>query len=186
MNEKSIIYMLCTIGVMLMIFGFSAQPLSESYKTSDLIVKPLENQISAVMADAETETQTAHTQSPEIKAENAKKQTEKTKERLENLYSKLQAPVRKTAHAFIFATLALFTALFLSSLGLGDIKTGALTFVFCALYAASDELHQRFVASRNSSLRDVCIDLAGAAAMLVTIALVKAISDRISGKKRDY
>ena len=40
------------------------------------------------------------------------------------------------------------------------LAAGAMLFV--ALYAASDEFHQKFVASRDGSLRDVAIDTTGA------------------------
>ena len=37
------------------------------------------------------------------------------------------------------------------------------------LYAATDEFHQRFVPNRTPSIRDVCIDIAGACIALVLI-----------------
>lgn len=43
---------------------------------------------------------------------------------------------------------------------------------FAVLYAATDELHQTFVPSREGCLRDVCIDSSGAVAGLFLLWLV--------------
>lgn len=54
--------------------------------------------------------------------------------------------------------------------------------VFGALYAATDELHQRFVPERSGEIRDVCIDAAGVAAGVLIIWLImrhKNRSDRV-------
>jgi VanZ family protein len=44
----------------------------------------------------------------------------------------------------------------------------------CALYAASDEFHQRFTAGRESSPRDVLIDIVGAGLGLVIVSALLA------------
>jgi VanZ family protein len=44
----------------------------------------------------------------------------------------------------------------------------------CAMYAASDELHQRFVAGREPSPRDVLIDIAGASVGLLVVSFILA------------
>jgi VanZ family protein len=48
-------------------------------------------------------------------------------------------------------------------------RTVRLVLLLVALYAASDELHQRFVASRDSAVQDVLIDTAGGAAGLLAL-----------------
>jgi VanZ family protein len=45
----------------------------------------------------------------------------------------------------------------------------ALSFVFCVLFAASDEFHQRFVSGRDASWLDFLADVAGSAASLAVI-----------------
>ncbi|MDX6512351.1 MAG: hypothetical protein QOE36_1855 [Gaiellaceae bacterium] len=70
--------------------------------------------------------------------------------------------LRKFAHATEFAILG---ALLLRALG----RVGPAVFV-AVLYAASDELHQHFVAGRHAAPLDVAIDSAG---VLLGIALLE-------------
>src|SRR5215470_5999176 len=73
--------------------------------------------------------------------------------------------VRKCAHITEYAILALL--LWRSLRGVPGLRTKT-TICFggvllgCALFAASDEFHQTFVKSRTPSVRDVCLDIAGA------------------------
>ena len=70
--------------------------------------------------------------------------------------------LRKLAHMAEYAVLA---ALLWRALG-----AYRLTFALAVAYAATDELHQHFVAGRHAAVRDVVIDAAGAA---VGLALVR-------------
>jgi len=74
--------------------------------------------------------------------------------------------LRKTAHAGEFGVLA---ALFCRALsGSGDFSVRFLfwsAFVFCVLYAISDEFHQSFVQGRFGTAFDVSVDSAGALAV---------------------
>jgi VanZ family protein len=47
--------------------------------------------------------------------------------------------------------------------------------IACAVFAASDEFHQSFVASRTSSMNDVIIDICGAA---IALAICVALASR--------
>lgn len=70
--------------------------------------------------------------------------------------------VRKGAHMTEYAILFL---LYRRALGLsGARRPGVTALMLCACYAATDEWHQGFVAGRNPSPADVCIDTLGAAA----------------------
>lgn len=77
--------------------------------------------------------------------------------------------IRKCAHAFIYFTLGISAEL---AAGIRE-RTGeqriSRTWLFCVLYACSDEMHQFFVPGRSCELRDVLIDSAGA---LVGVLLV--------------
>lgn len=123
---------------------FSAQNFENTMKTSDVIVKPVENHI--------------------------KKTTDKTfeSEKAEKDYwkkfeSKLDLIVRKSAHGFIFGILGLFSLLFFKSLSLEWADAIMYAILFCMLYALSDELlHQKKVDGRNARFQDVCIDTFGA------------------------
>ena len=76
--------------------------------------------------------------------------------------------VRKGAH---MAEYAVLFALYRRALRLsGARRPGVLALVLCAAYAATDEMHQGFVAGRGPSAVDVAIDTAGAAAMWAVMA----------------
>ena len=76
--------------------------------------------------------------------------------------------VRKGAH---MAEYAVLFALYRRALRLsGAMRPGVLALVLCAAYAATDEMHQGFVAGRGPSTMDVVIDTAGAAAMWAVMA----------------
>lgn len=84
--------------------------------------------------------------------------------------------VRKTGHAAGYAILAalLWRARRLTRLEgkqVGWAKDAAFAFVVAAAFAASDEWHQTFTASRQGSLTDVALDTAGAGGGLLLIWL---------------
>jgi VanZ family protein len=88
----------------------------------------------------------------------------------------VQAVIRKGAHVSVYAVLAALTwrgrrVARGKSLGNGGWSwpEGFGIIAFCALYAVTDELHQRFVESRQSSPWDVCFDSAGALCALLAI-----------------
>ena len=84
--------------------------------------------------------------------------------------------VRKCAHFFAYMILGIFVSNgFKKS---GSKKVFLLSFVFCAIYAVSDELHQLYVPGRGCRLKDVIIDSTGA---LSGIFLAKEYF-RMSGK----
>ena len=76
----------------------------------------------------------------------------------------IQLVVRKCAHLTEYAILAalLYRALHLIQQRVG--RTFLVSFFIAAVYAALDEFHQSFVASRTGSPMDVLIDCAGALA----------------------
>lgn len=71
--------------------------------------------------------------------------------------------VRKVAHFTIYFILSLLTINALRASGIKGPKAVVWTLVMCIIYAASDEIHQAFVPSRDARLKDVLIDSAGAA-----------------------
>lgn len=85
-------------------------------------------------------------------------------------------PVRKLAHMFEFAVLAV---LYQSALARSIAKTNEqskikfkhywLAFILAFLYALSDEWHQSFVPGRSSSLLDSGVDAIGALIGLTTL-----------------
>lgn len=73
---------------------------------------------------------------------------------------------RKFAHLFVYGVLAYFIARALTGMGWGARRVLTVGFFLCALYAASDELHQSFVIGRYGKVRDVALDSLGAALVL--------------------
>jgi VanZ family protein len=74
--------------------------------------------------------------------------------------------VRKMAHFTEYMILG--GCLMLDVRDFAEKKTGVnllfIAWIIGALYAATDEFHQRFVPQRSGEFRDVCIDAAGVAA----------------------
>ena len=80
--------------------------------------------------------------------------------------------VRKIGHLGVFGILALL--LWRALVGTTDWRVPwAWAFALTVLYAASDELHQGFVAGRHPSAIDVGIDAAGALIALVAVGLIR-------------
>lgn len=99
----------------------------------------------------------------------------------------LDEPFRKLAHVMVYGLLGVVTyrAWVGPELrwcrrgepGLGA-ASGVNAWLFCTLYAASDEFHQRFVPTRGPSLHDVALDSAAALAAVLMLAwLTRPASD---------
>ncbi len=149
MKVKRVVYGVCVVAVMTVIFLFSSQNYDETMKTSDLIVKPIENVI----------------KENTDKNFSSEKEEESYSQKIE---SKLDVVVRKCAHMTLFAILAIFVFLWLKFFNIDDYNAVMLTLVICGLYAGFDELHQHFVNKRNARLTDVCIDEFG---VVISMAL---------------
>jgi VanZ family protein len=91
----------------------------------------------------------------------------------------VQLLVRKCGHITEYAILA---ALIYRALRQHLLPALAVTFVFAGSYAALDEFHQSFVASRSASFWDFLIDCAGAMIGLVIYRLVNRKS-KIENRK---
>ena len=76
----------------------------------------------------------------------------------------VQFAVRKAAHVTEYAILSFLLFRALQSGAMQRVwRNAAITFLIAAVYAALDEYHQSFVASRTGSPVDVLIDASGAA-----------------------
>lgn len=99
-----------------------------------------------------------------------------TEERQIEYAEKIDHPVRKAAHFTEYTILGIFVA----SAYLSDKKRGYKRFfvpwMVGSLYAASDELHQRFVPGRNGNLPDVILDSSGAAFGVCIVLLITYIT----------
>ena len=88
---------------------------------------------------------------------------------------RVQFAVRKTSHAVGYAVLAVLIwrakRRTTPHPAPGFWRDAAFAFALAVLYAATDEWHQTFTASRQGSLADVALDAAGAAAGLALLWL---------------
>lgn len=84
---------------------------------------------------------------------------------------RVQFAVRKTGHAVGYAVLAvlIWRAKQRTAPTPGFRRDAAFAFALAVLYAATDEWHQTFTASRQGALADVALDAAGAAAGLALL-----------------
>ncbi len=91
----------------------------------------------------------------------------------------LQFIVRKAAHFAVFAVLGVLGAAAAYSFKVNRLAA----FIYCVLFAASDEIHQYFVPGRSCELRDFLIDLAGAAAGIIVAAATGAAIRAVTGRR---
>lgn len=87
---------------------------------------------------------------------------------------RLRFGIEKAAHLFVYAVLAVGVANALTTSGM-RARRFWWTFVLCAGYAVSDELHQFFVPGRSASALDIFIDMAGATAGWVAFVWLSRI-----------
>lgn len=127
------------IGMMILIFLFSAKPAVQSSKMSESVVEKL-------LLTAE--------KFSDVKWTN--------KEFLIWM-NRMHTPIRKLAHMAEYAVLALTIVVPLYLIfGFRGKKLLGISESICVLYAISDELHQWFVPGRSCEVRDVIIDSVGA------------------------
>lgn len=160
-NRRLLMRSVCLILAvvwMRVIFGFSAQPAAVSSDTS-------EDVSSAV-----------------IRIVDLFSSSELTDEQVMARAVRIDHAVRKAAHATEYAVLAF---LWLGELSLYDSMHSRkywVTQLICTAYAATDEFHQLWSAGRSASIKDVCIDSAGACiALLIAWGISKctiSLSDR--------
>ncbi len=135
MKRKLVLVILwgLVLGLMVLIFGFSAQPGETSAGVSSCIAKPVTDAIAARWA-------------PQSSAE------------YEQLYSQVDFAVRKIAHFSEYAALGFCLCLLVRCYGL---RKWWLPYALGTLYAATDELHQHFIDARSAQVSDVLLDSAG-------------------------
>ena len=108
-----------------------------------------------------------------------------TEEEQKAVLKEISFPLRKTAHFCIFTALSVIT--FFNLYFLEKLTTGfkyGVSFVFASLYAASDEIHQKFVPGRSCELRDWFIDSCGVAVgLLICFILLYFLGRK---KRRSY
>ena len=153
MKRKTLfmVFIILTVAVMSAIFFFSSQNASSSSDTSGSVVRIILSVFVRGFGDMSSSRQN-------------------------ELVTRYGGFIRKCAHFSEFAALGFF---FTSSLLLKETERIYLkSFVFGAVYASLDEIHQLFSDGRACSPRDVLIDLSGFTAGLIVSALIAYIIER--------
>lgn len=144
---KKILSLIVLILWMACIFAFSAQKAEDSSKLSDSVKEKVIEIVERVF--------------PKV-AEKAKAPDKE---------GTLITLIRKSAHFFAYLILGVLAFWTCSCWGIKRKYT--FSFLLCALYSASDEIHQIFVPGRAGRIFDVFIDCMGASLGLLTACLYK-------------
>lgn len=91
--------------------------------------------------------------------------------------------VRKAAHFLEYALLAFLVCGCLNKGDWRKMGTYLWPWGIATVYAASDELHQRFVPGRNGCVSDVCLDSFGAISGVLVFAMCVVILGMLLNKK---
>lgn len=133
---------------MFLIFSLSAQPASQSNGLSKNVTKMIIDTIGRIVPiDVETSNVT-------------------------NIEAYMNHVVRKLGHFFEYFILGILVINAFNKCGHKGFKLILFSFVFCVIYASTDEIHQLFVLGRGGQIKDVFIDSIGS---LFGIALYEVV-----------
>ena len=153
-----IICVLISLAIMISIFSFSTQEASESANTSKEFISKI-----------------AKTFTKDFETLPIEKQ--------EEIISNYQFLTRKTAHFSLFLTLGFFVLLSVITYEKIKFKVRIfISFIISTIYAASDEIHQLFVAGRSGEVRDFFIDVCGCVLGIVIGIIVYKLFLKIKGR----
>lgn len=97
--------------------------------------------------------------------------------RVKEIADAIEGFVRKAAHMTEYGVLSVLLFLWLGQWEMSLLRRGATASGAAAVYAATDEIHQLFVAGRAGRFSDVCIDSAGAVlGVVVFVVIVKLVT----------
>ena len=96
--------------------------------------------------------------------------------------SKIDHPIRKTAHATEYAILGFLLTFAVSSYS-DNGKMRLIAFPAGVFYSVTDELHQKLVSGRSCQFTDVCIDSGGVLFGVICACVILHIIDKNKNKK---
>lgn len=105
---------------------------------------------------------------------------EKTEPEQKKIVQKMQFPIRKIAHMTEFGTLAGLIFLLLLTYPGRAVPRAAASVAAAAVYAVSDELHQKFMVGRVSNIRDIILFDTGGALIVCSLILTVVLLFRRS------
>jgi len=155
-NNKNTFYFwaAAAFACMLVIFLFSAQPAEQSSEISESLIRVIVGTGWGWFAPAGQS-------APEA------------------LLGVSEVILRKSAHLFVFFVLGFCTASAVKQLTGDRRRVFWVSFFWCSLYGAVDEVHQYFVPGRACMWQDWLIDTAGA---FLGVGLVVALARRVGGQ----
>ena len=129
-----------TAAVMSVIFMFSSQSKAVSADLSEGLTVKIVNTVPVIKDKP-----------PEVKRE---------------IVKDIHSCIRKCAHFLLFSLLGISAFLMFAVMKYGSTEQRKWLYaiIFCAVYAAVDELHQMFVPGRSGEMGDIILDTAGAMA----------------------
>lgn len=102
--------------------------------------------------------------------------------KIEKQVAGLNNIVRKYAHASVYLVLAVLVFIAFKRYISKPRAAMIFSFLICALFAASDEFHQRFISGRSPELFDFALDCAGAAIGLLLYVLAWGVLSSLRSK----
>ena len=148
-----LILILLTILWMALIFAFSAQQAADSSRVSGNTVRAV-----AVVVD------------PGFKSKPVSDQ--------ERIVAEYQHLARKSAHSILYFVLGGLVAATIGTFEMNPWVRIAAAEGIAALYAVSDEFHQRFIGGRSAQVSDVLLDSAAALGAVLIVAAFLALRRR--------
>lgn len=153
----AIILAILLVGWMALIFAFSCEDGKQSGQTSTEIATDISEIVMPSKPVEETE---------KIIEENHK-------------------TIRKSAHFLVYMVLGVLSVAFLSaSFDIQQSNKLILSISFCLFYAATDEIHQYFVAGRSGMAEDICLDFVSAFVGISAFLIFEKIVKNLWNKKR--
>lgn len=151
-NLLRVALILGLLGTFFVIFGFSSQNAEESGGLSEKVTITVTKNVKKIQ-DLE--------------------QTQK-----ERVLSRIENVIRKIAHFSIYTLVGFLLMALFSTYNLKDRNRILASFVIGAIYASSDEIHQRFVDGRSAQVTDVMLDTLGVLFGTLILMLVIQLADR--------
>lgn len=110
-----------------------------------------------------------------------------TEEKMEELISVYQKPVRKLTHFSIYTLLGMAIVGLTCTYKLTTVSKATISIILGMIYAISDEIHQTFIEGRSGQITDVLIDtvgvIFGTIIIFVMIKLINNINKKVKYKK---
>ena len=157
MGKKIILWMLVILWAAV-IFSFSAQPATQSDKSSMSFTKKIVRILDVTNSLSEKE--------------------------LDTIADNLNHFVRKGAHFCAYALLSVLIYVLLKEYGFKTTHAMIFAVSLSGLYACSDEFHQTFVPGRSGEMRDVGIDTLGAFSGVLFFYLCSYVIKRIRKRNK--